>query len=66
MGISLFNCLGIAMLFLALFLNEVFGLLLWRDSDFGFIIATAYMIVAITLSLWSDLSSEPLAKETSL
>lgn len=58
---SWFNCFGIAMLFLALFLNEFFGLLLWRDSDFGFVIAAAYMIVAITLSLWGDSNSEQLA-----
>lgn len=52
---SWFNFLGFAMLFLALFLNEVVFLNLWYNSNFNFILiasAVVYLVTALCLALW--------------
>lgn len=55
-----YNFLGFAMLFFALFFNELFlGMNTWYEVNFGaVIVAIVYMTVAVALSLWTSLSPQ--------
>ncbi|NJL16847.1 MAG: hypothetical protein HC938_06250 [Nitrospira sp.] len=53
MGFRWFNFIGFAMLFLALFLNELVYLNVWYNTNlFLVLVALAYFVIAVWLSLW--------------
>ena len=54
MGMSFWNWLGVVMLVLGLFLNELYlGINAWYEVNLGEIIAgVVYLVVAISLSIW--------------
>ena len=54
MGMSFWNWLGVVMLVLGLFLNELYlGINAWYDINLGAIVAgVVYLIVAVALSVW--------------
>ena len=54
MGMSFWNWLGVVMLVLGLFLNELYlGINVWYDINLGAIVAgVVYLIVAVALSVW--------------
>lgn len=54
MAIRWFNLIGFAMLFGALFFNEIVYLNVWYDSNLSTIFpAIIYLAIALWLSLWS-------------
>ncbi|MCP9449779.1 MAG: hypothetical protein NNA21_06945 [Nitrospira sp.] len=57
---SALNWVGIVMLILALFFNELFlGINAWYDLNTGAIIAAiVYLIAGVTLSLWPTPSDD--------
>ncbi|MBK9308539.1 MAG: hypothetical protein IPM58_15990 [Nitrospira sp.] len=60
MGMSFWNWLGVAMLVLGLFLNELFlGINAWYEVNLGAIVAgVVYLVVAISLSIWPSASNQ--------
>jgi len=60
MGMSFWNWLGIAMLVLGLFLNELYlGINAWYEINLVAIIAgVVYLVVAIALSVWPSASNQ--------
>ena len=60
MGMSFWNWLGIAMLVLGLFLNELYlGINAWYEINLVAIIAgVVYLVVAIALSIWPSASNQ--------
>lgn len=60
MGMSFWNWLGVVMLVLGLFLNELFlGINAWYDVNLGAIVAgVVYLVVAISLSIWPSASNQ--------
>jgi hypothetical protein len=60
MGMSFWNWLGIVMLVLALFLNELYlGINAWYEINLGAIVAgVVYLVVAISLSVWPSASNQ--------
>lgn len=57
---SFWNWLGVVMLVLGLFLNELFlGINAWYDINLGAIVAgVVYLVVAISLSVWPSASDQ--------
>ncbi|QPD05510.1 MAG: hypothetical protein Nkreftii_003284 [Candidatus Nitrospira kreftii] len=60
MGMSFWNWLGVVMLVLALFLNELYlGINAWYEINLGAIVAgVVYLVVAISLSVWPSASNQ--------
>jgi hypothetical protein len=60
MGMSFWNWLGIAMLILGLFLNELYlGINAWYDINLGAIVGgIVYLVVAVALSVWPSASNQ--------
>ncbi|MGE0468779.1 MAG: hypothetical protein AB7L09_08430 [Nitrospira sp.] len=60
MGMSFWNWLGIVMLVLGLFLNELYlGINAWYEINLGAIVAgVVYLVVAISLSVWPSASNQ--------
>ena len=60
MGMSFWNWLGIVMLVLALFLQELYlGINAWYEINLVAIIAgVVYLVVAISLSVWPSASNQ--------
>jgi len=60
MGMSFWNWLGVVMLVLGLFLNELFlGINAWYEVNLGAIVAgVVYLVVAISLSIWPSASNQ--------
>ena len=60
MGMSFWNWLGIVMLVLGLFLNELYlGINAWYEINLVAIIAgVVYLVVAIALSIWPSASNQ--------
>ncbi len=60
MGMSFWNWLGIVMLVLGLFLNELYlGINAWYEINLGAIIAgVVYLVVAVSLSVWPSASNQ--------
>ncbi len=60
MGMSFWNWLGVVMLVLALFLNELYlGINAWYEINLGAVVAgVVYLIVAISLSVWPSASNQ--------
>jgi hypothetical protein len=60
MGMSFWNWLGIVMLVLGLFLNELYlGINAWYEINLVAIIAgVVYLVVAISLSVWPSASNQ--------
>ncbi|NGZ98228.1 MAG: hypothetical protein CV089_19240 [Nitrospira sp. WS110] len=60
MGMSFWNWLGIVMLVLGLFLNELYlGINAWYEVNLGAIVAgVVYLVVAISLSVWPSASNQ--------
>lgn len=60
MGMSFWNWLGIVMLVLGLFLNELYlGINAWYDINLGAIVAgVVYLVVAVSLSVWPSASNQ--------
>ncbi|GKS64173.1 hypothetical protein YTPLAS72_14770 [Nitrospira sp.] len=60
MGMSFWNWLGVVMLVLGLFLNELYlGINAWYDVNLGAIVAgVVYLVVAISLSVWPSASNQ--------
>ncbi|MBX3334208.1 MAG: hypothetical protein KF876_08790 [Nitrospira sp.] len=60
MGMSFWNWLGVVMLVLGLFLNELFlGINAWYEVNLGAIVAgVVYLVVAISLSVWPSASNQ--------
>jgi len=60
MGMSFWNWLGIVMLVLGLFLNELYlGINAWYEINLVAIIAgVVYLVVAIALSVWPSASNQ--------
>lgn len=60
MGMSFWNWLGVVMLVLGLFLNELYlGINAWYDINLGAIIAgVVYLVVAVALSVWPSAADQ--------
>jgi hypothetical protein len=60
MGMSFWNWLGVVMLVLGLFLNELYlGINAWYEINLVAIIAgVVYLVVAISLSVWPSASNQ--------
>lgn len=60
MGMSFWNWLGVVMLVLGLFLNELYlGINAWYEVNLGAIIAgVVYLVVAVSLSIWPSASNQ--------
>lgn len=60
MGMSFWNWLGVVMLVLGLFLNELYlGINAWYEVNLGAIVAgVVYLVVAISLSIWPSASNQ--------
>lgn len=60
MGMSFWNWLGVVMLVLGLFLNELYlGINAWYDINLGAIVAgVVYLVVAVSLSVWPSASDQ--------
>lgn len=60
MGMSFWNWLGVVMLVLGLFLNELYlGINAWYEVNLLAIIAgVVYLVVAIALSVWPSASNQ--------
>ena len=60
MGMSFWNWLGVVMLVLGLFLNELYlGINAWYDINLGAIVAgVVYLVVAVALSVWPSTADQ--------
>ncbi|MDH4081856.1 MAG: hypothetical protein OEU68_18830 [Nitrospira sp.] len=60
MGMSFWNWLGVVMLVLGLFLNELYlGINAWYEVNLGAIVAgVVYLVVAVSLSIWPSASNQ--------
>lgn len=60
MGMSFWNWLGVAMLVLGLFLNELYlGINAWYEINLVAIVAgVVYLVVGIALSVWPSASNQ--------
>lgn len=60
MGMSFWNWLGVAMLVLGLFLNELFlGINAWYEVNLGAVVAgVVYLVIAVALSVWPSASNQ--------
>jgi uncharacterized membrane protein YjfL (UPF0719 family) len=60
MGMSFWNWLGVAMLVLGLFLNELYlGINAWYEINLGAVVAgVVYLVVAVALSVWPSASNQ--------
>lgn len=60
MGMSFWNWLGVVMLVLGLFLNELFlGINAWYEINLGAVVAgVVYLVVAVALSVWPSASNQ--------
>ncbi|MBX3300843.1 MAG: hypothetical protein KF693_01370 [Nitrospira sp.] len=57
---SFWNWLGVVMLVLGLFLNELFlGINAWYEINLGAVVAgVVYLVVAVALSVWPSASNQ--------
>jgi hypothetical protein len=60
MGMSFWNWLGVVMLILGLFLNELYlGINAWYEVNLVAVIAgIVYLVVAVALSVWPSASNQ--------
>jgi hypothetical protein len=60
MGMSFWNWLGVVMLVLGLFLNELYlGINAWYEVNLGAIVAgVVYLVVAVSLWIWPSASNQ--------
>lgn len=60
MGMSFWNWLGVVMLVLGLFLNELYlGINAWYEVNLlAIIVGVVYLVVAIALSVWPSASNQ--------
>jgi uncharacterized membrane protein YjfL (UPF0719 family) len=60
MGMSFWNWLGVVMLVLGLFLNELYlGINAWYEINLGAVVAgVVYLVVAVALSVWPSASNQ--------
>ncbi len=60
MGMSFWNWLGIVMLVLGLFLNELYlGINAWYEVNLlAIVLGVVYLVVAIALSVWPSASNQ--------
>jgi hypothetical protein len=60
MGMSFWNWLGVVMLVLGLFLNELYlGINAWYEINLvAIVVGVVYLVVAISLSIWPSASNQ--------
>ena len=60
MGMSFWNWLGVVMLVLGLFLNELYlGINAWYEVNLlAVVLGVVYLVVAVSLSIWPSASNQ--------